>query len=712
MKAISYQPSVSLSVGQTPARQASGNALVYGTGAGYDAIGKGVGAVLSAYEKEREDDMVADITAAKNEYDKRISDLLYNENSGLMNRKLDNARGIGREYEEEEAKIRQDVMQNMLPKYEKAHLGFTNMVNPAAQRNFDNVRDYSLKQKDAYRDVNYTDAVNFKIENAQHYYQNPSDISAQLDEIRKLTWATYAPQNGDEWCRIKYDEIESKVVVSAIETAIANLDNDSAKRIMNAFGDRVPPAVLNRYRRGILESDKNDVMLTEAERIAKDSGYDDAKTDEAIDKLTSYEITADGNYYKMKEAYDKLYGTPYLFGGTDEGGIDCSAFTQKAYAAAGKEIPRTADAQLHWAEENGRFAANDGSYTPQAGDLVFITGTDSRFSPTDNFADSQDPDKSLAYKGVTHVGIVTESGTIMQAGSTNGVGEVPMSAFEGKIMGYGKAAGMQSVAMTAADKEELKKRARTANARHRQDEERRKLDVKNGIEDALFTLYEQGVTDPAQYMAIAKRYAGDPEMYRYAYGRAESYSSHSAAGSSKASSLSKDAMAVIKDSIDTGRYVSENALYSDLDEMELSPADRRTIVKYYNKAEKDAYDWASLRKDFQREFGKNEGFWLGAKDAAQDFINEYTQNKGQKPSYSQIYEALSKAAVKPGNSWFASNSDLASYEQMHISTATMRAMGLANAKDNGDGTVTITYPNNRTETVDKDIFDKQVKKYQ
>lgn len=714
MKAIGYQPTVGLGVGQTPARQASGNSLVFGTGSGYDALGKGVGAVLSVYEKEREDDMVADITAAKNEYDKRIGDLLYNEDSGLMHRKLDNARGIGREYEAEEEKIRQDIMQNMLPKYEKAHLGFTNMVNPVAERNFNNVRDYSLKQKEAYRDVNYANAVNFKIDNAQHYYNDPIAVSAQLDEIKKLTWANYVSEYGDEWCSAKFDEMEAKVVASTIETAFANGDTDSVKNLLNTFGDRVSPSLLNRYRKSLLDTEKNDYLLTEAERIAKENGYDDAKTDAAIEAIGSYEIDEGGNFYKTSDFVNATMGTPYKWGGTGEGGYDCSGYTQALAAKMGYDIPRTADAQCHWAEEHGKFMPNDGRYQPKAGDLVFITGTDSRFAPSDNWQESQDPDKGLAYRGVTHIGMVNENGDILQAGSSNGVSVVPFSAFDGQILGYGQLSSVvRKVSMSATERAELKQRARTANARHRQDEARRENDIKMSLDNAMFELYEQGVTDPAQYMAIAKRYASEPNIYKSAVLLAENYANYSVRNSSGGSgSISKDGMAIIKDAIDTGAFLDEGMLTDALDAEGVSPADRRSLVQYYRKAQEDSYEWASLKKDFQREFGKNEGYWLGAKAAAQNFIQEYVEKNGRKPSYSQIQEALGKAAAKPKISLFASVSGLAGYEQMGISNATMRAMGISDATENRDGTVTVTYPNGGTERVDEDDFLSQVGRYE
>lgn len=56
-------------------------------------------------------------------------------------------------------------------------------------------------------------------------------------------------------------------------------------------------------------------------------------------------------------------GTPYVWGGTGNGGFDCSGLTQAAWAAAGVSIPRTSEAQ---------WAALPHVTTPQPGDLVFF----------------------------------------------------------------------------------------------------------------------------------------------------------------------------------------------------------------------------------------------------------------------------------------------------------------------------------------------------
>lgn len=110
--------------------------------------------------------------------------------------------------------------------------------------------------------------------------------------------------------------------------------------------------------------------------------HSDAYVDQVLAWAAAYQAadapTADGTPAPAGEpstagnAVDYAYaqlGTPYLWGGDGPGGFDCSGLVQAAYASAGIQLPRTAQAQF-----------DAGPSVPpgeplQAGDLVFF-GTD------------------------------------------------------------------------------------------------------------------------------------------------------------------------------------------------------------------------------------------------------------------------------------------------------------------------------------------------
>lgn len=61
----------------------------------------------------------------------------------------------------------------------------------------------------------------------------------------------------------------------------------------------------------------------------------------------------------------RFIGTPYVWGGEEPGGFDCSGLTQYVYKQLGVELPRTAEEQRRWAQpvQPGQLAV---------GDLVFF----------------------------------------------------------------------------------------------------------------------------------------------------------------------------------------------------------------------------------------------------------------------------------------------------------------------------------------------------
>ena len=89
-------------------------------------------------------------------------------------------------------------------------------------------------------------------------------------------------------------------------------------------------------------------------------------------------------------------GNPYVYGGQEPGGFDCSGLMEYAFHYSGCPIPRTADDQL----ANGTVIARS-ELLP--GDLVFFNN----------------PEESSEF--ITHVGLFIGSGRFLHASVTNGV---------------------------------------------------------------------------------------------------------------------------------------------------------------------------------------------------------------------------------------------------------------------------------------------------
>lgn len=460
---------------------------------GINALGNAVGVGL----KMAEDDMTADVTKAMNEYNRRMDDLMFNQDSGLAYLKNENARNVTQLYQEGEKKIRDEVFK-MVPRYKKAQDLFTQKADAYTMAGIEDT------QKQAYREAqNYKTAVmNDTIETSQiaisHNYQKPEFVQNELNNIRNSIWAN-GKDYGAQWCKDKTEEVMGKTVGDALSQAFANNDMQAVDNLVNRFGPLVNPAYIRQFVAKNNAQKEQNFMITQSQQLATKFRKDPKGLRDYIDKMTIKEPTT-GNYGSMiLSSFRNMVGAPFDI----PGGTGCVYYSFKAVRDAGFDVPdiKDTDSAEAWAKRDDVNLWRGPDYKPQPGDMAIVSN-------------------SMYANG--HAGVVTENGVI-QAGNHKGARDVyetpdtdPETGLGGKIYGYvafsqlngGGVGPAKDRPMTPAEKEKLfAATQREINILDAQDR-KVKQEALQALKNQLGDLVINHVTDRSQYESIVQRSIG------------------------------------------------------------------------------------------------------------------------------------------------------------------------------------------------------------
>lgn len=460
---------------------------------GINALGNAVGIGL----KMAEDDMTADVTNAMNEYNKRIDDLMYNQDNGLAYLKNENARNVTQLYQEGEKKIRDEVFK-MVPKYKKAQDLFIQKANASTIAGIEDT------QKQAYREhQNYQMAVtNDTIETAQiaisHNYDKKGFIGQRLGDIRAAIYAN-GQAYGNQWCKDKYEEVAGKTVSDALAQAYAYDNQEAANDIINQYGYLINPAYIRQFVAKNNAQKKQNLFITKEKELALKYRKDPEGLRKAIAGMT-IEDPSTGNYGSMiLSSFRNMIGAPFDI----PGGTGCVYYSFKAVRDAGFDVPdiKDTDNAEAWAKRNDVNLWRGPDYKPQPGDMAIVSN-------------------SIYDNG--HAGVVTENGVI-QAGNHGDARDVyetpnvdPETGLGGKIYGYvafsqlngGGVGPAKNRGLTPAEQNQVRNGVLREISLLDAQDKKIKLDSFNGYKEEAANMAAQGIYDIQQYLEVARRYDG------------------------------------------------------------------------------------------------------------------------------------------------------------------------------------------------------------
>lgn len=692
MKITGYQPQIQLNVGNAPKVQAAGDLNSFGgRGQGLGEVSQGLQQMAVVEQKKIEQDMVTDVTNANVEYNKRINDLLYGD-KGLMHKELGNAKNLNEEFVTEEKKIRADVMK-LVPKYKKAEAAFNTMTDKDAEQRFNIVRNHSYEQKGKERDFNFANAVDIASENAQNSYATPAIISSEMAKVKQLTWATYGPTRGEEYCKAVYNKAEAGMVVKAVQTAIANGDTESANTLIDTFSDKVAPEYLNSIKSNLTKINETNTVLTKAKDIASKAGYDPVKAREIIAGITSIGKV---DYQSFKQ---KLF--------TNESGGDYNAVNPTSGARGKYQI--MPENWSPWAQDAGLSA--DAPMTPENQEIVVNAKLRPLF-------------EKYGAEGAFVAWYAGEQNAVRWLnGEKNAVGDngkeyswdAPQEGFP-SVRQYVKngMSGLAPKEMDASERQTLENAVLTEISRNTQIKKAQASQVADAVNEEMFAMYKAGERDPQAYANVATKYGVSADTFKKANDVAGYYIGLTGGGGK---GLTDADQIKLIDMIDLGEVDDKELLRAELAKAGATPEQYNKFLNMYDSSKKKEgkyqYDYTALKQGFFKVVGfKDDALWNGAKSAADDFIVDYKEkHNGAMPSFQSVQDVINSAGIKPVKpSWFSNgNSDLAGYEKLGIRQATMVNMGLADAIENKDGSITLVYDNGQTALVEAASFKNKIK---
>lgn len=469
MRLEEYNQKVNPNTSSGDGAQAVGNISAFGqTAESFKPVIDGLGDWKTLQLNKLNKEIDLQTMNAQTDYNKRMMELNYNKENGLLNTELKSASGITQNFEEEEAKIREEVLRN-LP-YRRSREAFMQHADTLASKFNSQVQSHEREQGDKYRDVSFDNNINSKLDLAVLSYKNPKLIGTVLDSIKEQANLVYG-YRGEEYVNNITNKYYDNFGEKLINQGLMEEDYDSMPGLVSVLRQHgVSESIL---AKGLQTSKSEKTKLAINNEVSSDIktyGYTEAGIQSAKAAYESKLRNQQGNLDadKLLAVGNQSIGKPYVLGGDGEDATDCGKFTLDTFSAIGIDLgTRAADGQYLELEKKGQVFTDSSQL--KKGDLVFwyVPSNDAKWPPSD---DPNAVNQQASYKGISHVGIYDGNGQVLQAGS-NGIAYVPVDVY--KVVAYGHVGGTklsESEIATEVQSYEQKYRSEAAKLDHMENE--------------------------------------------------------------------------------------------------------------------------------------------------------------------------------------------------------------------------------------------------
>lgn len=670
MKIAGYQGSVNLGTGGGATVKVSSDLNAYGSG------GKGLAAIAGAANKwavaveaQQEDEDKQSILNAMDIFNKSRYNIMYNDESGLMNTKLEGTAGAGASYTEQINKARQDVLSNTKLHSQKNQLALDHLMYQSAQQGFQTVDQYEQKQKEAVTDLRYDNNIQNSCEFVQKNWNNPQALQDEIIRTQLLTSAIYG-KRGAEFIESKSRANIGQVVASAVGASITNEDYGTMRNIMDKYGSYLTANQRAAFEKVAYDKESSAFERNTAKDLYAKYGDDEEAVRKAVEGMKGF--SGGGN------EFDNLVAA---IGGQESGG-NYNAKNGRTGASGKYQI--MPDNWPSWSREAGLPAGAE--MTPENQEIV------ARFKLKQYYDKYGARGAAIAWYGGE--GALKYSADAMNRKQGNG-DEPSINEYADSVLAR-MGTGHSTRSMSQDEQDRIMKQYRTIKADHDRIETYKKNKLFEGIKNELFSMFNNG-TSYSEAMAWATNQAGsDPDKYvTYRNAVVAIYGPQGRSGSSGSGSsngkLDDDAIDVLEDMLQEGKFASIAQFLAYAANKGASSAQRGKLEKIYK-------DWYSGTGEFafdmeglvQQVAGKNADALYKKKiqNYGRQWVRIYrAQHGGNNPGETKLLEALQNCVTtkvygsyvtEKHSFWFDSTEDI------KASDADLIARGIASVMKTGD----------------------------
>lgn len=673
MKIAGYQGSVNLGAGGGATVKVSSDLNAYGSG------GKGLAAIAGAANKwavaveaQQEDEDKQSILNAMDIFNKSRYNIMYDDESGLMNTKLEGTAGASSSYTEQINKARQDVLSNTKLHSKKNQLALDHLMYQSAQQGFQTVDQYEQKQKEAVTDLRYDNNIQNSCEFVQKNWNNPQALQDEIIRTQLLTSAIYG-KRGAEFIESKSRANIGQVVASAVGASITNEDYGTMRNIMDKYG-----SYLTANQRAAFEKVAYDKESSAFERnTAKDLYAKYGDNEEAVRKEVE---NMDAFLPEGGKVETQAEGTTWV----RNSGVSLDGVKQQVtigLSDIAKEFNTLSGAQLivtSGTDSTDIHAA--GEHSHGAGVKLDVAA--------DWLENADNRKKFISYMQSKGIKVLDEYSN-PSPNSTGGHLDLDFTDYKGGTVAH------KHISLDGQDR--IMKQYRIIKADHDRIETYKKNKLFEGIKSEIFAMFGNG-TSYSEAMTWATNQAGsDPDKYvtyRNAVTAIYGPQGRSGSGGSGGSSngkLDDDAIGVLEDMLQEGKFASIDQFLAYAANKGASSAQRGKLEKIYN-------DWYSGTGEFafdmeglvQQVAGKNADALYKKKiqNYGRQWVRAYrVKNHGMNPGETELLEALQNCVTtkvygsyvtEKHSFWFDSTEDI------KASDADLIARGIASVNKTGD----------------------------